>query len=202
MALLPQERHKQVSLLVGFLALAAIYGYFEYVYTPQKLEIENLTARVEQIQDRNRRANIAAVQGGADLEERLAVYERHVRRLEELIPESEEVPSLLNTIAIEARRARVELGSLRPEPSSPGEFYTRQSYEMAAVGEYHDVGRFLTEIASLPRIITPVDVVVERFTGTSPRPGLENPVIVQFRILTYVLPEPVRTITTDAGDDG
>ncbi len=198
MALIPQERHKQVCLLIGFVALAAIYGWFEYIYTPRSLEVEELTSRLEQIQDRNRRANIVALQGEAELEERLVVYERHVRRLEELIPASEEVPALLNTIAMEARRARVELGSLRPEPASPGEFYTRRSYDMAAVGEYHDVGRFLTSIASLPRIVTPVDLEIQPFSGPPPRPGVENPVVVRFRILTYVLPEAPRTIATQA----
>jgi type IV pilus assembly protein PilO len=201
MALIPQERHKQICLLVGFAALAIGYAFFEYWYSPRAQEIEDLEVRLEQIEDQNRRAQIIAARGGIEIEERLAVYERHVQRLEDLIPETEEVPTLLRTIATEARRTRVELGSLRPEPSSPGEFYDRQTYEMAAVGEYHDVGRFLTAVASLPRIITPLDLEVSQFAGTPPRPDVENPVVARFRIETYVLPEGQRAMEplTDEG---
>ena len=188
MALLPQARHKQISLLVGFLALAAIYGYFEYVHTPEVRHIEELEVRLERLEDNNRRAQIIAARGGVELEERLAVYERHVRRLEELIPQSEEVPSLLNAITTAARQSRVELESFGPEPTSPGQFYNRQTYEMAATGEYHDVARFLTRIASLPRIVTPTDVDVSPFGGPSGS-GAEFPVVARFRIETYILPD-------------
>lgn len=202
MALLPQERYKQACLLVGFLALAAGYAFFEYWYSPRAQEVADLQVRLEQIEDRNRRAQIIVARGGADLEERLVIYERHVHRLEQLIPETEEVPALLNTIATEARRARVELGSLRPEPTTPGEFYDRQSYEMSAMGEYHDVGRFLTAVASLPRIITPMDAEIARYTGLAPRPDMEDVVVVRFRIETYVLPEGNRALVPVDGLGG
>lgn len=189
MALLPEEKHKQIALLVGFLALGALYGYFEYVHTPQATEIEALQSRLDQLEDDNRRAQIIAARGGSELEERVAVYERHVRRLEDLIPRSEEVPALLNSITTEAYRSRVELGSYGPEPSSPGEFYDRHTYETSAVGEYHDVARFLSRIASLPRIITPMDVELTPFGGEPPRYDSESPVVARFRIQTYVLPD-------------
>lgn len=199
MALLPQERHKQISLLVGFLAIAALYAFFEYRYTPQAQEIEDLEVHLTQLQDQNRRAQLVAARGGAELEDRVAVYERHVRRLEELIPRAEEVPSLLSSIATEAVRTRVEASSFNPEPSSPGEFYDRRTYEMAAVGEYHDMARFLTSIASLPRIVTPMDVEIVPFAGTPPRPDVQNPVVARFRIQTYVLPDAPRSGQGGAG---
>jgi type IV pilus assembly protein PilO len=189
MALIPQERHKQIALLVGFVALTAIYGFFEWVYSPEARQVETLEARLEQLEDNNRRAQIVAARAGADLEERLAVYERHLRRLEELIPRAEEVPALLRSIATEAYQARVEPGDYRPEPSSPGEFYHRETYEMSAVGEYHDVARFLTAVASLPRIITPMDMELAPFAGAPPRHDSENPVVARFRIQTYILPD-------------
>lgn len=188
MALLPTEKHQKIAILVIFLALGGAYAGWEWWHKPQVEEIESLEARLNQIEDRNRRAQILAARGGDELEERLAIYQRHVDRLEALIPESEEVPALLNTIATEARRTRVDLGSLRPEASSPGEFYDRQSYEMAAVGEFHDIGRFLTSVASLSRIITPRNLELSLHTGPTPRDDMENPVVARFRIETYVLP--------------
>jgi type IV pilus assembly protein PilO len=188
MALIPDEQHKRVALVVGLLALAALYLLFEYWYNPRAEQIVQLETRVTQLEDQNRRAQIIAARGGEELEERLALYERHVARLEQLIPAGEEVPALLSAIAMEAQRVRVTMDGFQPEPSQPGEFYTRESYEMSVTGEYHDVGRFLTAIASLPRIITPVDLRLEIATGAPPRDDIESPVRAQFRIRTYVLP--------------
>jgi len=188
MALIPEAQHKRIALLVGFLALGGLYLAYEYWYSPRTEQIAQLETRVTQLEDQNRRAQIIAARGGEDLEQRLEVYERHVQRLEQLIPAGEEVPALLNAIALEAQRVRVSLDTWQPEPSQPGEFYTRESYEMSVIGEYHDVGRFLTAIASLPRIVTPVDLRVEETTAPQAREEMESPVRAQFRIRTYVLP--------------
>jgi type IV pilus assembly protein PilO len=188
MALIPEEQHKRIALVLGLLALAVLYLAHTYWYTPTVEQIDRLQARVTQLEDQNRRAQIIAARGGEELEQRLAEYERHVSRLEQLIPAGEEVPALLNAIAMEAQRVRVTLSSWQPEPSQPGEFYTQESYEMSVTGEYHDVGHFLTAIASLPRIITPVDLRLEIAAGPAPREDIESPVVAQFRIRTYVLP--------------
>jgi Tfp pilus assembly protein PilO len=84
----------------------------------------------------------------------------------------------------------VDLRELQPQPREPGEFYDRTSYNMSVVGEYHNVARFLTEIASLSRIVTPVQVEVTRFGQPQQYRELQSPVMAIFRIETYVLPEP------------
>jgi type IV pilus assembly protein PilO len=187
-ALLPQEKPKQIALVVGLIALAGLYGFYEYWYSPRAAEVETVSARLVQLQDRNRQAQVAAARGGVDLEERLSIYERHVARLEELIPQSEEVSALLSSVATEARLAGVEVVVLNPGPSQPEAFYTRQTYEMAVIGDYHPVARFLTAVASLPRIITPVDMEIQPFDGSILRDDMEAPITARFRIETYVLP--------------
>lgn len=148
-----------------------------------------MEARLEQLEDQNRSAQILATRGGEQLQERLALYERHVARMEQLIPRREEVPRLLNDMSAESRRTGVDIALLRPQPSTTGEFYTQQSYEMEVVGEYHNVGRFLSSVASLSRIITPVDLELSEFTGDATVIEAESPVLARFRIRTYIVPE-------------
>lgn len=185
MALLPTERHRQYALLAGIAAIALAYLFFNQWYEPRKLEIERLETRLEALQDQNRRAQVIAARGGPELEERLAVYERHLARMEELIPRTGEVPALLNTITSEANRFNVVMGSLRPEPLITEEFYVRESYQLQVSGDFHRVGQFLTSIASLPRIITPVDLEVAPYTGPIPPQGVTSPVLATFRVQTY-----------------
>lgn len=188
MAILPTERHKQYALLAGIAAIALAYFFFAQWYEPRKLEVERLETRLETLQDQNRRAQVIAARGGPELEERLAVYERHLARMEELIPRTGEVPALLNTITSEANRFNVVMGSLRPEPLVTEAHYVRESYQLQVAGGYHQVGQFLTSIASLPRIITPVDLELAPYTGPLPPQGVENPVLATFRVQTFTAP--------------
>ncbi len=188
MALLQKETPKQIALLVCIAALAMIYVSWEYYYTPKQEEIEQLEVRLDVIQDQNRRAQVLAARGGPELEERLAVYERHLSRLEQLIPAGQEVPTLLRQINSEALRTGVDVSGIDPQPSVPGEFYTMDAYQMNVVGEYHNVGRFLAAIASLERIITPKDLMIEPAPSQPANQQMQSPIRAQFRIETYISP--------------
>jgi type IV pilus assembly protein PilO len=201
MALIPQERHKQYAILVGIAAIALTYAFFEYWYSPRAEEVETLQSRLELLQDQNRRAQVIAARGGPELEERLAVYERHLARMEELIPRRGEVPTLLNTITSEANRYGVVMGSLRPEALVDEVFYVRESYQISVAGDFHDVGRFLTSIASLPRIISPVDLQIEPYRGQVQPPGATFPVLASFRIETYQAPAAEDPLLGEADTD-
>jgi type IV pilus assembly protein PilO len=189
MALGPQGPKQQKALVVIVLALGAAFVFYQYLYTPKMAEVEEVSIRVQTLEDSNQRARVLAARGGGNVEEQLALYERHVMRLERLIPASEEVSSLLRTITAEARRLGVEIGSMEPQPEMAGDFYTKRSYELQTYGEYHDVGRFLTAIASLPRIITPVGLELTRYEDPMDvNDEFESPVLATFQIETYVLP--------------
>ncbi|MEJ2205968.1 MAG: type 4a pilus biogenesis protein PilO [Gemmatimonadota bacterium] len=185
----PSDPSQRNALIVGVLMLVLLYPFFEWVYAPRREEVTAMQTRLEDLDDQNRRAQILAARGGGDLEERMALYERHVERLEQLIPALEEVPGLVDDINIRARRAGVDVNRILPEPTEPGPFYSRTSYEMSIVGEYHDVARVLTDIASLPRIVTPIELSMQLFQQADLFPEYESPVLASFRIETYVLPE-------------
>jgi type IV pilus assembly protein PilO len=195
MALLPSDPKQQKYALAGVAAVFALGAFYQFYYTGQRAEVTAMETRLETLEQSNRRAQITAARGGAELEQRLAEYERHVIALETLIPASDEVPALLREITAQARGLTGrDPAQFRPEPDEPGEFYTKKAYQMQAIGEYHDVARFLTAIASLARIITPVDVSITPFTGAAAAAGeLENPIVAEFRIETYVLPSPAET---------
>lgn len=189
MALIPDDPKQRNALLIGVVALAGFYFFWSMWYSGRAEMVASLETRLEQLEIENRRAQRVAIGGAEDLEERLAIYERHMTQLELLIPGSEEVPQLLDQIMGEARRHGVELGGIRPEPEEVGAYYTKSSYEYQVYGEYHDVGRFLAAIASLTRIITPVDLELGRFSGTQPL-DMEWPVTATLRVETFLLPDP------------
>lgn len=183
----PKQRNWMVA---GLVALLLIVPFRMYYLTPMTAENQEMQDRLEALEMQNRRASVLAAQGGGDLEERMALYERHVARLEQLIPAAEEVAILADDIANQARQRGVELQRMVPEPRQPGTYYDQSTYSMAVVGEYQDVARFLTDIASLSRIVTPVELDLQLFQQPNLFPDMEAPVQAQFRIQTYVLPDP------------
>jgi type IV pilus assembly protein PilO len=187
MALLPTEGPKQAALLICIVAVALAWAFFDYWYNPRLAEITRLESRLTQLEAQNRRAQNLSLRGGAELEAGLALYERHLRRLEELIPSQSEVPVLLRSITAEAGRTGVDMGSMRPQPSQTGSFYTRDAYEMAVIGEYHNIGRFLEAVASLPRIMTPLDLDIQPFSGPVAQ-EMQAPVLARFRLETFLSP--------------
>jgi type IV pilus assembly protein PilO len=191
MALIPEDPKQRKALMAIVLTVAAVYGAYTYLYAPDAAELDAMEVHVNDLQTKNRQAQIQAARGGQDLEARNALYERHLMELEQLIPQTEEVPQLMRTLTTEGRSAGVEVLNLAPEPDQPSEFYVRKSWSLNVYGEYDQVGRFVTSIASLPRIITPVDLELSPFAvPTGMVMDYEFPVSATFRIELYVLPDP------------
>lgn len=184
----PSDPKQRNALLVGVGFLLLLYPFNSFWYKKKQEELIALQARLESLDTQNRQARITSARGGGELEELMALYERHVAKLEELIPAAEEVAALIDDISDRTRIADVALNSIEPEPAETGAFYTKTSYQMAVIGEYHSVGRFLTEIASLSRIVTPVEVDISLYQQPNLYPDYVAPIIANFRIETYVLP--------------
>ncbi|UCC23776.1 MAG: type 4a pilus biogenesis protein PilO [Gemmatimonadales bacterium] len=186
MALIPQEPKQQKAIVAILLAAALFYLFYEYWRSPRMENLVEQQDRLERLESNNRAAQVRALQRER-LEQQAAVYERYVRRLEQLVPAEEEVPALLRDITAEARRLNVDLNLIEPVADQPGPYYTKAAYTLRVIGEYHDVGRLLTTIASLPRIITPVNMAMEPFENTQLL-EYDSGVVAEFTIETYVLP--------------
>ena len=188
MPLIPDDPKQKQALAAIAVSLVVLYFANSLWYTGATERVEAEEARVENMQAQNRTAQALAIRAGQDTEERMALYERHIAQLEQLIPESAEVPALMDEISTVEREVGVTVDMMRPEAEEPGDFYTKQTFEMRVFGEFHDVARFLTRIASLSRILTPIDVSVEEFND--PRAlSFDAPVVVNFRFQTYVIPD-------------
>ena len=203
MALLPDDPKSRNAVLTAGLVLVGLYFFHSYYYTPRAEEADSLEARLEQLDNQNRRAQIIATRGGVELEQRLALYEGHIVQLEKLIPHNEEVSALVEAMALEGRRTGVELTLMRPEPLQPGDFYDRWSYELGVQGTYHAVGTFLASIASLERIVASVDMEMSLAPEIVQTEGDGGSVSARFRIQTYVVsdrePDPAADSQAEAG---
>jgi type IV pilus assembly protein PilO len=190
---LPKDPEQQKRLLIGLVPLLLAFVYFQFFHSKKVAENETLEARFTQLDQVNQTMRPQALTGGAELQQKLQLYEQHMKRLEELIPQSEEVAQLLNSMSERAQDAQVDLALMKPEAEVPGQFYNEQSYQISTIGGYHDIGRYLAMIASLSRIITPVELRIKPQPQDTLRDGTPR-LKADFRIVTYVIPPAVAPV--------
>src|SRR5207237_1085649 len=180
----PAQRNKLILVIVPLL-IVFVYWYLYYGKTTA--EVTEMRTRLDTLEFQNTAAKKLAAKGGPDLKKKLAIYEQHMVRLEQLIPKSEEVPELLHTMTLRAQESGVELSLVKPEKEEPGQFYTKQIYSLGVIGPYHGVGEFLSAVASLPRIITPVNLAL-KLRSDGAKSGQQN-LDAAFKIEPYVVPK-------------
>lgn len=199
MALLPADprQRKQSLILMAIVVAGAWYAAKIYLADPRQENIDIGQRELETLEAQNRRSRALAARRD-DLRRRLEVYEQQLRIFEEFIPQSEEVPELLDAISREARLTGIELSSIRPQAAEVGEFYTKQTWELSVVGDYHNIGRYLARVASLPRIIKPTNIQITPAPQTRATRNMEAPLEVSFAIETFVLGAPSGSEAEDA----
>lgn len=185
---LPQiDPQKRQQLLLGtVMVLGLAYLFYTYLYSPKREELSGLETRLASLETQNRAARaMAQTSGTSEVERKLTLYRDQLQAVEALIPSSEELPDLLDAISAEAQRTGVEVTLIQPTGATEEAYYTRRVYDVAVLGGYHSVGDFLTRVASLPRIVTPLDLnLVARPTES---PDQAPKVEARFSIETYVI---------------
>jgi type IV pilus assembly protein PilO len=189
MALLPQDPQKQKLVALGMLPIFLAFGYYYFYHTKRATEATTLQDNVERLEVSNNGMQQIIGRYGAEFQQRLAVYQAHIGQLEELIPRREDVPVLISQITARAQEIGVDLAGLNPAAEEAGAFYSRQSYEVQVLGDYHAIGEYLTAIASLPRIVRSSEVTLGVQTEAS-EPGESPRLRATFRIETFIVPDP------------
>ena len=136
-----------------------------------------------------------------DLKRRLDNYRSSLELMRRLVPERNEVPNLLDDVSSRARIRGVNVSEFTPLTAEPGPApFETQKYQFSVLGHYDQIGEFLADVASLQRIIVPIDLTVRKATdqqakalGDSTGAMLE----ARFQIRTFV-----KTATPEEASSG
>lgn len=184
---LPRDPVRRGAVLVAFLAVSSVYFVYTYVHAPRAERRVTQETRLRRLDAGNAEAEARIVEG-RQLERRVSHYIRQLARLETLLPSNLQISVLLESLSETEGGSSVEITRMRPEPTQQGPFYDLWSYEMEVQGGYHSIASFLTDVASLERILVP-DVVT--IVPAATVPGDHGPhngnVTAHLRITTYVV---------------
>lgn len=189
MRLLPANQRDQSMVLLGLLGVIAVFCYWHFYLSAATAELTAAEERVEMLVASNERAKIEIARGDpAKLRAEAEAYRENLAAMRQLVPTSNEVPSLLEQVSTAARRVGLDLGRVEPEPVIPGAQFDTYRYKITVIGSYHRVGEFLANVGSLTRIMAPTDLrLTVPTTGNArrARPD-EMPLEVEFELQTYV----------------
>src|SRR5436190_15832990 len=190
MALLPQDRQSQVMMLITLGMLALGYAFWNYWAKPTGEEIAATQAEIKSMEDVIAQAKTDLASGTVeDLRRKVEEYSALLAVMRRLVPEKNEVPALIDDISTKAKVRGVTIGRIEPQPVEAGAPFDTYKYRLEIIGHYDQLGEFLSDIASLRRIIVPQDVILkpaqsqaQRFLSDTLGALLE----AQFAIRTFV----------------
>jgi type IV pilus assembly protein PilO len=189
MALLPQNPRDQRLVVVALLAVGLAAVYQQLYWTPKQAELNQIEVRLDTLDSLNRLAKMEVAKGSASkMKQEADEFARQLAVLRHLVPTSNEVPPLLESISSAARRAGLEISEVAPDGVVNGDQFDTYKYKIGVVGPYHQVGQFLANIGSLPRMVAPINLslIPTQRTGELKPKKDEQFLDAKFGILTYV----------------
>ncbi len=188
------EPEKQQAALFVLLLLGGTYLFWNYVYTPLRDERVLLEDRIATLQSHNDQARALTQPSRiADLRRREAEFRVALAAYETMLPTESEVSALLEDVARSALAQNIEVVNFAPLEPVVGENLVEIPYDLQIQGSYHDIGRFLADVANLPRLVRPVIVSLEGVEV--PLPGEDDrtdyEVLAVLTLSTYMPPNGV-----------
>jgi type IV pilus assembly protein PilO len=179
---IPQDQRSLVMLLIIVGCLAGGYFLWDKVQSPRRAQAAAGERQIDSLSGVIRKAKADLASGSVESMRRaVEQYRAALGLMRRLVPEQNEVPSLLEDISNRAKVRGISLGSFQPLPAEPGPAlvlsYREQGdtaqptrapepafdiyrYRLQVYGHYDQIGEFLADVASLPRIMVPQGLVL------------------------------------------
>jgi type IV pilus assembly protein PilO len=142
-----------------FFAVAAILGFYMLVYRNQMPLLDQAERQEQELrasfeQKQRKAANFSAYKA------QLAEMERSFGTMLRQLPGQTEIPNLLVDISQTGLGAGLEEELFQPMDEVRRDFYAEKPIKIRLKGSYHEFGRFVSDIAALPRIVTLHDIEI------------------------------------------
>lgn len=193
------SKREQSLLAVILVALGISVLFYMYVFTPKAETITEQAAHVDALASANQKAASELKAGNLrQLKEDATKYAENLAVMRQLVPTVNEVPGLLEQVSNSARKVGLDIASVQPQPvNGGGENYDAHRYRLVVKGGYNNITDFLTNVGSLPRIVTPMVLKMKLADnagaaaaaaagGRRRMPASEAPILTEFDIETYV----------------
>src|SRR5213083_3342 len=201
MAMFPTDQRSQIMLLLALVALAGGYFFWTKKHTPDVEQITSANAEADSLEKIVEAAKRDLASGSIeDLRRRVEEYNGSLELMRRLVPDKNEVPTLIDDISTKAKVRGVTLGKIQPLTPEPGSPFDTYRYRLEVYGHYDQLGEYLADIASLPRIVVPQEVTLSSASPAAQKLLADTAgalLLAEFSIRTFV--KAAGTVTPRAG---
>lgn len=192
MAMTSQERQRLLVLAI-LVAVAAGAAFWIYWRAPSvaragvlRDSVETLTAEVANARRDLARGTVE------DLQASIRYYEATLERLRELAPDPNEVTTLIDDISRRSRERGIAIGELAPLTVDRRDAFEVHRYRFTVYGHYDEIGGFLSDIATLRRVMVPSDLSLVPADPVNQRTfGDTTGALIQARFQLHTFVKPV-----------
>jgi type IV pilus assembly protein PilO len=161
MALIPTDQRSQIMMLLVLVAAAGGYFFWTKVQAPQSAELTAAHTEADSLQKIVDAAKADLASGTVeDLRRKVEEYSGSLELMKRLVPDRNEVPTLIDDISTKAKVRGITLGKIQPLTPEIGSPFDTYRYRLEVYGHYDQLGEYLADVASLPRIVVPQDVTL------------------------------------------
>ena len=148
------------KIIISVAILGTLWGCFVwFFYIPQTEEIAKLNRELKSAQDKLARLK--------NVEQNLRAFKKQFKATEErfqealkLLPDKEEIPTLLTSISNLGAQSGLEFILFQPQKDVPRNFYAEIPLKLEVTGPYHNVATFFDKVSRLSRIVNIGDVTM------------------------------------------
>jgi type IV pilus assembly protein PilO len=188
MAILPTKQRDQMMVLVTILAAALVGLFWYFVYDPKSSDLDKLALHVDSLDQLNQKAKAEMAKGTVEqVREEARASRENLDLMRTLVPAANEVPNLIDQVSTAARRAHLDVGTLEPEPVIEGDLFDTYRYRLRLTGGYNDIAEMLTNIGSLNRIVSTLNLQLAVAGGSVASVAGKQMLASTFEIQTYVV---------------
>ena len=147
--------------IVGIVALVLIplIVFYLVVYSPKTTKLKQLETKKVQLLQKIRKVERDAKDIGkrrAEMQEAQVMFQK----ASSLLPQKQEIPTLLEGISALGRNAGLNIISFKPGRENAQVFYAEIPVSIELTGPYHNVGVFLDQISKMSRIVTVASLAI------------------------------------------
>ena len=173
-----RERKTQQLVIFLIILVVVLILFFRFPYSANKQKVDDLRSRRDSLQIEVQKAEAARIRL-PELQEKIARLEVEWERAKEMLPKEKEIPSLIQQISNSGTRAGVSFVLFRPSNIVPKINYSEIPVQIKVTCGYHQLGRFLSNVGNLARIVNVPSIKVST--------GKDRSCEAELRTLTYTV---------------
>jgi type IV pilus assembly protein PilO len=161
MAMSDKDRKQLLGLLI-FVSIVATVLFWMYWRAPKVAQAQEMEHQIDSLRARVDSARADLRQGTVEqLRRRVDAYERSLGLMRQLVPTENEVTNLIDEVSTRAQLRGVQITDIAPLPPEYEIPYQVHRYRFSVQGQYDQIGEFLSDVASLPRIMVPYELSLQ-----------------------------------------